>query len=94
MRSPNRRLVEVARVAVELVLATFAAWLVVQNAALILMHPWKETPAPLVVAGALLKVALHLASVVWPWVLVAAPTAAVIVLTLTRNAGRREVRHV
>jgi hypothetical protein len=94
MLRANRRWLEFARVAVELVLVMFAAWLVVQNAALILLHPWKETPAPLVVASALIKVIVHLVGAVWPWVLVAAPTAAVIVLTLTRNAGRSEVRHV
>jgi hypothetical protein len=64
MHRAHRQLIEIARVAVELVLASFAVWLVVQNAVLLLLHPWKSTPAPLVVAGALFKVVVHLVGVV------------------------------
>ena len=94
MTSLDLKFGTVLRLGVEAVLAMFTLWLVVQNAALLVIHPWKETPAPLVVALALLKVFVHVAAALWPWVLVAAPTAAVILLALARGLETSEVRHV
>jgi len=94
MTDLDLRIGALARLAVEAVLAMFALWLVVQNAALLFMHPWKDAPAPLVVVTALVKVLVHLAGVLWPWVLVAAPIAAAILVALARGVRESEVRHV
>ncbi len=94
MHSRNIEVGMLARVVVELALATFTLWLVVQNAALLLIHPWKEAPAALVVAGALVKLSVHLLGVLWPWMLVAAPTAGAMLVALTRQDAGSEARHV
>ena len=83
-----------ARLALELALASFTMWLIAQNAVLLALSPWKQTPAPFVVAGAVLKVVWIVIVRAWPWMLGAAIVAGVLVAALAHAPAPREVRHV
>lgn len=83
-----------ARLALELALATFTMWLVVQNALILALEPWKTPPPALVVAGSLIKVSATLIAALWPWVAAALVVAAALIVALTRRAPvAQEVRH-
>lgn len=83
-----------ARLAVELALASFTMWLIAENIVLLALAPWKQTPAPLIVLGAVLKVAWILIARAWPWMLGAAIVAGVLTAALAHAPAPREVRHV
>lgn len=74
-----------ARFALELALATFTLWLIVQNVLIVVLEPWKAPPAAIVVAGSVVKIALTVIAAVWPWLLAAAVIAAVLIAGLTRR---------
>jgi len=63
---------EVARLALELMLASFACWLVIQNTLLLAFDPWASRPVALVAASALVKAAGLVLASVWPWAVLAA----------------------
>jgi hypothetical protein len=94
MRSLRLSRGRIARLIVELALVSFTLWLVAQNAMLLVLNPGKETPAPLIVLGAALKVAMVLVERLWPWMLGAALAAGLMAAALTHAPARREVRHV
>ncbi len=83
----------VARLALELALATFTLWLVVQNAAL-LLYGAPGSPRAFVLLGALLKALVTVLGAVWPWSLVAlalvgAPVAALLARLFEDREERR-----
>ena len=84
----------VARLMLELALATFTMWLVVQNALIVALEPWKTAPQALVVLGSLIKVSATLVAALWPWVAVAMLAASALIVALTRRVPvAKEVRH-
>lgn len=92
----SRRLspASVARLLLELALAAFTIWLVVQNALILALEPWKSPPPALLVVGSLIKVAATLVAAVWPWAVVLLLLAAAIIAGLTRGVPvRGEARH-
>lgn len=72
MNAAKVRGAEVGRLALELVLASFACWLVIQNTLLLAFDPWASRPVALVAAGALMKAAGLVLASVWPWAVLAA----------------------
>lgn len=94
MRKPALRPAAIARLALELTLATFTMWLVVQNALILALDPWKSPPPALLVAGSLIKVSATLIAVLWPWMLVMLLVASALIAGLTRRVPvGEEVRH-
>jgi predicted branched-subunit amino acid permease len=89
MERPRITTGHVARVAVELLLATLSLWLVVQNLLLIATHPWKSTPQALVAAQALLKVGAALTVALGPWMALAGLVAGVGAIWLLREHPSR-----
>lgn len=83
-----------ARLLLELALATFTMWLVVQNALILALEPWKAPPPALLVLGSLVKVSATLVAALWPWVAVAMLAASALIVALTRGVPvGKEVRH-
>jgi len=98
MTTRGRRAVAVGRILVELTLAAFAIWLVVQNALLLWHGPWAVTPPALVLAGALLKTGRILITALWPWPLmifaISAMLGAALTAGLLGGIATREARRV
>lgn len=94
MTTRGIRAADVARIALELILATFAIWLVVQNTLLLWQGPW--APHALAVAGVLFKVARMLVAALWPWPLmilaVSSMLGAAIAAGLLGGVAAKEVR--
>jgi hypothetical protein len=94
MRKESWKAGAIARLALELALATFTMWLVVQNALILALEPWKPAPPALLVLGSLIKVSASLVAALWPWVVAALVAASVLIVALTRRVPvRKEVRH-
>lgn len=72
MGAANVRSAAVARLAIELMLAAFAAWLVLQNTLLLALDPLAVRPPAWVAAAALVKALGLVALAVWPWAVAAA----------------------
>jgi len=90
MNTARVRGTEVARFALELLLVSFAAWLVIQNTLLLAFDPWSTRPAALVAIAALLKAAGHVLVALWPYELFALAACAGITAGLVaRIASRR-----
>jgi len=84
----------IARLLLELALATFTMWLVVQNALILALDPWKAPPPALLVLGSLIKVSATLIAALWPWIAAATFIALALIVALTRHVPvRKEVRH-
>lgn len=83
-----------ARLLLELALATFTMWLVVQNLLLVVLEPWKSPPAALLLAGSLIKISATLIAALWPWALALLLIAGALLAGLMRRVPvREEVRH-
>lgn len=84
------------RLALEILLGACTLWLVVQNLALLTMMPWKEVPALMIAATAVVRAGWLVLREMWPLTVFAVITASIIMATLasrgeTRNT--REARH-
>lgn len=94
MTRASLRAARIARVALELLLATLALWLVVQNALLLAASPWKATPAALVVVEALGKVGFAVLRTIGPWAALAAIAAGLGMAWVLRDGRDRPAREV
>jgi len=85
MASPRMTRSGLARLALELALVSFTLWLVVQNAVLLALDPWKQPPPALVVFGTLFKVSAMLVLALLPWLAAMLLVASALIVGLTRR---------
>ena len=89
MTAASLRSKEAARLAIELVLAALACWLVIQNTLLLALDPWVARPAVLVVVAAVLKAAGHVIAASWPLIVFNAVAVGAIASVLAARALAR-----
>lgn len=79
------------RITIEVLLASFACWLVVQNALLLALDPWALRPAVWAAIAAIFKAAGLVLALVWPWLALGAiGLAAAVAVLAARLTARGE----